>query len=255
MPLKCDLDIPEGRVSLEIDIPPGPQRVAAIASRLLQLSSIAADMGTEMARRYGTTVSCKSGCGACCMQLVPLSIPEAVIISEITKSLPHELQSKVRKGFSDAHTVLEESKLLPVLSQSTFAGNTNQAEIARTYFDLGIACPFLVDESCSIHSMRPARCREYLVISPPEHCAIPYENEVRRLPISVRLSQALAGAWCSLTGEPYRLVPHILALDWAKTHEDAHLVGVEGAPFVESIITYLNKKASSQNDPKPGPGG
>jgi Fe-S-cluster containining protein len=34
-------------------------------------------------------------------------------------------------------------------------------------------CPFLEDESCSIHPDRPLVCREYLVTSPAELCAGP----------------------------------------------------------------------------------
>ncbi len=245
--MKFDLDILEGRVTLEIDIPPGPQRVAVVASRLLQLSSIAAEMGTEIAKKFGRTVTCKSGCGSCCRQLVPLSVPEAVIIAEVTESLPPELKKTILKRFADARTNLQESKLLPTLLNSTFAGDANQSEIARTYFDLGIACPFLIDESCSIYPMRPSRCREYLVISPPGNCTVPYEKEVQRLPISVRLTQALSGAWCSLTNEPFRLIPHILALEWVAAHKNAHQVAVEGIPFVESIFAFLNNKAASSN--------
>ncbi len=44
---------------------------------------------------------------------------------------------------------------------------------ARRYFHLGIACPFLEDESCSIHADRPISCREYLVTSPAVNCADP----------------------------------------------------------------------------------
>ncbi len=246
--MKYDLNILEGRVSVEIDIEPGPQRLSVLAARLLELSSIAAEMGAGIAQKYGRTITCKGGCGCCCRQLVPLSPLEAVIIFEVTESLPIEQQEKVKAQFAAAHTILQKSELLPVLSNASLAGDANQTEIARTYFDLGIACPFLQEESCSIYPMRPSRCREYLVISPPENCAVPYKKEVQRLPISVRLSQALTGACTSLIGEPYRLVPHITALDWAREHEKIRYAAVEGEPFIGSIIAYLNNKAESSRN-------
>ena len=39
--------------------------------------------------------------------------------------------------------------------------------LGREYFQLGIPCPFLEEESCSIYHDRPITCREYLVTSPP----------------------------------------------------------------------------------------
>src|SRR4029077_10602687 len=44
-------------------------------------------------------------------------------------------------------------------------------ELSVSYFAQGIPCPFLEDESCSIHPERPLVCREYLVTSPAELCA------------------------------------------------------------------------------------
>ena len=39
------------------------------------------------------------------------------------------------------------------------------------YFTYQVACPFLENESCSIHESRPIACREYLVTSSPEYCS------------------------------------------------------------------------------------
>jgi len=51
------------------------------------------------------------------------------------------------------------------------------------YFALRVPCPFLEEESCSIHPDRPLVCREYLVTSPAELCAGPTQEGVTPVPV------------------------------------------------------------------------
>ena len=63
-------------------------------------------------------------------------------------------------------------------------------EVSTGYFALGVACPFLEEESCSIHAERPLVCREYLVTSPAERCAGPAQEGVT--PVAVPKFSAAA---------------------------------------------------------------
>ena len=57
---------------------------------------------------------------------------------------------------------------------------------------MGVPCPFLEDESCSIHPERPLVCREYLVTSPAALCAGPTQEGVT--PVAVpKVSMAARG--------------------------------------------------------------
>ena len=60
-------------------------------------------------------------------------------------------------------------------------------QFGLAYFQLGVACPFLEAESCSIHPDRPLVCREYQVTSPPAACAHPDSGGVRQVPVPVRV--------------------------------------------------------------------
>jgi hypothetical protein len=75
-------------------------------------------------------------------------------------------------------------------------------ELSHEYFRLGIACPFLEDESCSIHPDRPMACREYLVSSPPENCRSPRPDNTERLALDAyplpALVEAEAAGWVTL---------------------------------------------------------
>jgi Fe-S-cluster containining protein len=88
------------------------------------------------------------------------------------------------------------------------------------YFRLGIACPFLEDESCSIHPYRPSACREYLVTSPAENCARVGELSVQGVPVANGLTTPLAQvAALFLDGEPQNM-PMTLSLEWALEHKE-----------------------------------
>src|SRR3546814_20568883 len=47
------------------------------------------------------------------------------------------------------------------------------------YFRAGVACTFLVDESCGIYAVRPMKCRAYLVTSHAANSADPTPDGVR----------------------------------------------------------------------------
>jgi Fe-S-cluster containining protein len=84
------------------------------------------------------------------------------------------------------------------------------------YFRQGIPCPFLEEESCSIYPDRPIACREYLVTSPPEHCAEPATDAVRGVQLPLKVWTALARFDKVLpSAQTIRWVPLILAPDWA----------------------------------------
>jgi hypothetical protein len=62
------------------------------------------------------------------------------------------------------------------------------------YFRLGIACPFLEDEACSIHPDRPLSCREYLVTSPAPNCQVPSAETIDMVTLDSYPSRALLKA-------------------------------------------------------------
>jgi hypothetical protein len=88
------------------------------------------------------------------------------------------------------------------------------------YFQLGLACPFLEDESCSIHANRPVACREYLVTSPAEACAQPAGGAVRDVPLPANVGRAARAMDQQASGSTAGWVPLIFALEWAEAHPD-----------------------------------
>ena len=244
--LPITLDFPEGKIEAKINLPLGPERLVVLAFKMLAISSEVADMAARAAEKLGLKASCKKGCGACCCQLVPLSPPEAAMIFEFVESMPDPQKSEVRTRFSEAIRHLKESGLLEKLNrlQSPLMSDEEYDAITREYFLAQIPCPFLASESCGIHEVRPSMCREYLVNSPAENCKNPGSGRVNRLPISLRLSEALARTWASITKEHVQVVPLILALEWTKENESTRSAGADSAQLLTTLLGHISDIAS-----------
>ena len=209
-PVEADITVPNRRATM---------------SELLPLFHAVTDMvvdaGSRQVETQGKTISCRAGCGACCRQVVPIAEVEARQIGALVDNLPEPRRSIVRERFAEARRRLEESGLLEPLLDPQSWQQDRWLGLGLAYFSQGIACPFLEDESCSIHAERPMSCREYLVTSPAEHCAQPRAETVR----CVKLAKSV---WATVArfDEPapgtnvVRFVPLILAPEWAAAHPD-----------------------------------
>ena len=138
----------------------------------------------EAAER-GKAISCRKGCGACCRQLVPVSRTEGERLLQLVEAMPAERRTTLKARFAAAEAAIEAAGLKNRQGRS-------DRELSTAYFALGVPCPFLEDESCSIHPDRPLVCREYLVTSPAELCAGPAQEGVT--PVAVpKVSMAARG--------------------------------------------------------------
>jgi Fe-S-cluster containining protein len=167
----------------------------------------------------GLTISCRSGCGACCRQLVPISEAETRVLRDLVDALPEAHRTEVLARFADARKRLEESGLLEKLLHPETFSDDELRPMALEYFGLGIACPFLENESCSIYTERPISCREYLVTSPAENCARPTPETIRCVKLPAKVSTAITRIGEDPKRRFVRWVPLILALEWTSPEE------------------------------------
>jgi Fe-S-cluster containining protein len=128
------------------------------------------------AAEAGREISCRKGCGACCRQLVPISRTEGEALLALVEAMPKERRKAVHARFAEAEAAIAQAGLAE-------RGARSDRQMSLAYFALGIACPFLEDESCSIHADRPLVCREYLVTSPAALCAGPAQEGVTPVPV------------------------------------------------------------------------
>jgi Fe-S-cluster containining protein len=148
------------------------------------------------AAEAGQVISCRKGCGACCRQLVPISRTEGEALLALVEAMPKERRKAVHARFARAEAAIAGAGLADRKERS-------DREMSVAYFALGVPCPFLEDESCSIHPDRPLVCREYLVTSPAELCAGPVQEGVTPVPVpklslGARRLQDETGSWFPL---------------------------------------------------------
>jgi hypothetical protein len=152
---------------------------------------------------------------------VPISEVEARHIGRLVEELPEPRRTEVRARFERARRRLAEAGFLSKLENREGFVEAEIASFGLAYFHLGIACPFLEEESCSIHADRPISCREYLVTSPAANCADPKLGTIDQVELPGKVWTALARAGSA--GPPMLIfpwVPLVLAPDWASAHPD-----------------------------------
>lgn len=211
-------------VEMSMLLPDGSVAPSALLPALRPVSGVLAELATREAGEEGRTVSCRKGCGACCRQLVPVAPAEAHAVARLVEALPEPRRSELRARFDDASRRLREAGLLEPLGRTGEMRREDGAALGRDYFRLGIACPFLEEESCSIHPERPMACREYLVTSPAVECSRPTPETVRIVKVAAHGWSALAAAELAVPGAdagtrtaaPTPWVPLVLAPSWAR---------------------------------------
>jgi Fe-S-cluster containining protein len=209
------------RLEANITVPTAPVRLSAILRLLYSLSDAVIGAMLVSAETTGRSISCRMGCAACCRQLVPITQDEARRLRDLVESLPEPRRSTIKARFEEANRRLDEAGLLDDLRRTEFLSAEQSRALGRAYFARRSPCPFLEDETCSIYSDRPLICREYLVTTPAERCANPWDNRLRGIKMPTSLWSVLARLGTPSTAQgSFHRVPLNLALEWADAHPD-----------------------------------
>jgi Fe-S-cluster containining protein len=188
VPLEFEVTVPATPVK--------PQRMLPVFQQLANTFAVGAE---EVVASEGQPVSCKAGCGACCRQPVPITETEVYHIAELVEGLDEPHRSEVKRRFKAAADHFNSTGWYDRFADhvrrssnlSLEEGFPEGVRLVREYFAAGVACPFLENESCSIHPDRPVSCREYLVTSPAENCSDLSPTNIARVEFPLKPSKAL----------------------------------------------------------------
>ncbi len=191
----------------------------------------------------GKTVSCKAGCAACCRQVVPIAESEARRIRDLVNDLPEPRRTVIRERFAEARRRLVAAGLWQQMDdRAAWPDGESYNRFGMAYFNQGVACPFLEDESCSIHPDRPVSCREYLVTSPAAHCANPSAQTIEIVPLPAKVWTALARLDPMPPGAKFiRWVPLVQAPDWADAHPEEPTER-PGTEWLKELLDHLTNR-------------
>lgn len=180
------------------------------------------------AAEAGRVVSCTKGCGACCRQVVPVSRTEGERLLQLVDVMPAGRRAGIEQRFAAAEAVLAPAGLAA-------RGDRSDREFSLAYFAQRVPCPFLEDESCSIHAERPLICREYLVSSPAELCAGPSQEGVTPLPVP-KISLAAR----ALQDDRDSWFPLAMLMAWRRTRPTAS-ARRPGVEWLQRFVGRLGK--------------
>src|SRR5579884_289598 len=207
-------------IETQVTVPRGPTSPRTLLPFFRAVAEAVVDRGVRQAELAGAQVSCRKGCGACCRQLVPIAPSEAHQIGDVVEAMPEPRRSVIRERFAAARDKLAAAGLLETLESPEGAADSSLRQLGLDYFALGIACPFLEDESCSIYEERPIACREYLVTSPAEACARPTAATVRCVDLPAKASNAVSRLDEGSGGRFIPWVPLVLAPEWSRSNPE-----------------------------------
>ena len=127
----------------------------------------------------GDTISCKKGCGKCCILYVFANLQEAECITHYLYQHEEVLQHFLsayrdwRKGLGMSYSKLPR---LDQMIARNLSGKLSPQEQSRfradvdSYTACRVPCPFLIDDACSIYEVRPFVCASLVSVSPTEYC-------------------------------------------------------------------------------------
>jgi Fe-S-cluster containining protein len=220
VPFQLELTICDRTINAHINVPTAPMRVADLLPILHAFDDAVLGMAADKTGSDGKTISCGAGCGACCRQLTPIAESEAVYLAEIVAAAPAERRNALRERFRAAVEALGEDLADRLRDTAKLETMEKRRAIGEEYFARGVACPFLEEESCSIHPQRPMSCREYLVTSPAENCRKPSASTIQTVETPLKLSPLLYRFGDGAGKDRTRWLPLALALEWAGSEDE-----------------------------------
>jgi Fe-S-cluster containining protein len=240
--LQFELKIGESEISAEVNLPDQPIRPVDLLPVLNAFDDALIGTAVDKVEAAGQRVSCRAGCGACCRQVVPISETEAFHLAGVISAMPEEQRARVTARFAVIFRVLAENGMLDRVKSDASLDPGKLQQMGIDYFRLGLACPFLENESCSIHPDRPSSCREYLVTSPAANCSDPRIDNIDKVVLPARVSSLLYRFGDGLGEQVPRWLPLTLLLDWTSTRSPNKQKAIPAPQLLENFLRKLIPK-------------
>jgi Fe-S-cluster containining protein len=234
-----------------VPVPLGRRTILEMLPAARELTGQAVAMAVEHERNQGRSISCASGCSACCYHLVAVSPTEAQDISDYVAELPVDQQVAVRTRFDQALQHFESIGMLDAhvrkgerAFRSTVGRNNAErvGTLSYRYFQEQIPCPFLEDNTCTAYERRPMVCREHHVTSPAGNCSNRNGAGVQPVVPPIDMAPVLARAGNRMLGMKSFTIPLILALEWSEHNGSPLRQQHDGVELLTAIVQECDQK-------------
>lgn len=128
----------------------------------------------------GVAPTCRAGCDACCHQLVMTTMAEAREAARVIAEASEAIQEVLRERLAAWHVqTLDLRRSLQAASDDSLEALVE--DLAATYWQRRLACPFLSEGHCAIYEGRPLACRHHFAVSEPTLCTAGDEAVIDRM--------------------------------------------------------------------------
>lgn len=240
--LESTIDISGESMHLCIGVNEEPAQLCDIVSLAYAVSDKLCSTIIQKLAANGQIVSCRNGCSACCSYLVALSMPEIYYLHQKIASWEEDrLLSLLQCCFDSAQKILDSDTLI----KYDVNNNTdNLSVISQWYEHLGLSCPFLKNDSCSIYEYRPLACREHLVTTSPGLCKSRITNNPTLVRMPISILEVLGQLSAEMEQTPVEAVILPLAVVCGEGYLQRSCRRWPGVMIVERFIAILEAVAS-----------
>ena len=202
----------------------------------------------------GDTIACHANCSHCCRYLVPLTIPEAMRLTEEVTAM-----AEWERRFVDESTLLTARCLLKLTPKHSLEKITNVEnetgfnlkDLSDWYSRMNLPCPFLLNNLCTFYELRPIACREHLAIGPASNCKVNSTNQPQLVQTPISILEALAQLTSELEGTTTEAIILPFALVWCRENPEYFKHTWPASQLLRRFINILTVQDRHNNKPKP----
>jgi len=191
----------------------------------------------------GNTIACRPKCSNCCRYLVPVTVPEAMWLTETARKMAQS-DRRVLYEFS----LFATRRILELTSKhylSRFSDVKAEAapklkQLSDWYSSLNLSCPFLENDLCMLYEQRPIACREHLALGAgPNGCERNCPEHVRRVRMPVSVAEALEQLTNDVECKPVETIVLPFVFAWCRANRDYFERTWPAARLVSRFINIL----------------
>ena len=123
------LRVGEGHLKAKVEVPAGRTNVTELLPIIQSFENSIIGEAVKQAVDAGLSVSCKAGCGACCRQMVPVSIFEAQALGQWIRTLPIEQQQALEARFHQTLLALRDTGIIKRLVEEDWFADNDTAKL------------------------------------------------------------------------------------------------------------------------------
>jgi len=120
-------------IKREVTLPKQVVRASLMVPLFSWFAIVVIDSAVQADHAEGRQPSCKVGCIACCLQLIPLSEAEAFYLAQVLMELPEERRRAVQARFEEGRKQLSQAGLLERVRQFAHLGEQDIVPLGLDY--------------------------------------------------------------------------------------------------------------------------